>query len=233
MGRDKALIHLDGQALAARVAAALRAGGCGEVLAVGGDHAALAGLGLIPVADRWPGEGPLGGLATALAAALSTDPGSVLVIAPCDLLWPSATSTVALLDALAAAEVGWGTVGIDGRPLHDRPFAQLAAKDAACESGVDGAVPIVEGRPQWVHSAWRAEPGLVASVAALVDDGARRLSAVGEVATVVAVEGIDPAALLDADIPADLEPPGPRPRRARGGAARPAGPADDARHRRP
>ncbi|HXH59691.1 molybdenum cofactor guanylyltransferase [Iamia sp.] len=180
MGRDKALIEVDGQALAARVAAALRAGGCGEVLAVGGDHAALAGLGLLPVADRWPSEGPLGGLATALAAALTTDPGSVLVIAPCDLVRPSSTSTVALLDALAAAE-----------------------------PAVDGAVPLVDGRPQWIHSAWRAEPGLAASVAGLVERGARRLSTVGEVTTVVAVGGVGPSALLDADVPADLERPQP------------------------
>lgn len=182
MGRDKALIHLDGQALAARVAAALRAGGCGEVLAVGGDHTALARLGLSPVADRWPGEGPLGGLATALAAARTAAPGSVLVIAPCDLLRPSSASTVALLDALAAAE-------------------------AAVETPVDGAVPLIDGRPQWVHSAWWAGPGLTASVAGLVERGARRLSAVVEVTTVLTVTGVAPAALRDADVPADLERP--------------------------
>lgn len=178
MGRDKALIHLDGQALAARVAAALRAGGCGEVLAVGGDHTALARLGLSPVADRWPGEGPLGGLATALTAARTAAPGSVVVIAPCDLLWPSATSTVALLDALAAAE-----------------------------AAVDGAVPRVDGRLQWVHSAWWAGPGLTAAVADLVEGGARRLSAVADVTTVLTVPGVAPAALRDADVPADLERP--------------------------
>ena len=49
MGRDKALVEVDGRALALRVADALRRAGADPVAAVGGDLPALARLGL---ADR-------------------------------------------------------------------------------------------------------------------------------------------------------------------------------------
>lgn len=97
MGRDKALVEVDGVALARRVADALEAGGCTSVLAVGGDAAALGALGLDPVPDRWPGEGPLGGLATALGAASD---GDVLVLAPCDWRQPTAAVIAGLRRAL-------------------------------------------------------------------------------------------------------------------------------------
>ncbi|WCO69240.1 NTP transferase domain-containing protein [Iamia majanohamensis] len=114
MGRDKALIEVDGTALAVRVADALRAGGCHEVRAVGGDASALEALGLEVVPDAHPGEGPLGGLATALAAA---PPGAVLALAPCDLVAPDPAATAQLLGALAAAppEVDAVVPVVDGR----------------------------------------------------------------------------------------------------------------------
>ncbi|CAN5905537.1 hypothetical protein BH23ACT2_BH23ACT2_26500 [soil metagenome] len=69
MGRPKPLIDVDGVALAARPIEALRRGGAEAVALVGGDPAWAAQLGTGRVADRWPGEGPLGGLASALLAA--------------------------------------------------------------------------------------------------------------------------------------------------------------------
>jgi len=172
MGRDKALVEVDGVALAARVAAALRSGGCDAVLAVGGDAAALAALGLEPVADRWPGEGPLGGLATALAAATEVG-GDVLVLAPCDLVHPDAMAVADLRRALAADP--------------DVAAVAVAAGD----------------RVQWLPSVWRASTSLAGRVAAVVDDGARRLDAV---APVVAhrVVALDPDQVADADTPDDL-----------------------------
>lgn len=82
MGTDKALLEVGGVALAARVAAALRDAGAGEVLAVGGDESGLRALGCFDrmIADRWPGEGPLGGLLTAFGA---VEHDSVVVLA-CD-----------------------------------------------------------------------------------------------------------------------------------------------------
>ncbi len=67
MGTDKALLEIDGVALARRVRDALTIAGCQPVVAVGGDRAALQRLGLTVVDDQYPGEGPLGALITALA----------------------------------------------------------------------------------------------------------------------------------------------------------------------
>ncbi|CAN5427181.1 molybdenum cofactor guanylyltransferase [soil metagenome] len=100
MGRDKALLPYEGTAMAAHVAAALRTGGCDPVLAIGGDSCALAQLGLTTVPDLWPGEGPLGGVITALQHFADHD---VVVIAACDLPRVSASTVAALIGALVGA----------------------------------------------------------------------------------------------------------------------------------
>jgi molybdopterin-guanine dinucleotide biosynthesis protein A len=186
MGRDKALVEVGGRALAARVADALRAAGCGEVLAIGGDPRALGALGLTPVADRWPGQGPLAGLATALDAGAATGaPGAVddeaapvVVVAPCDLVHPAAEVVTALVTALVAAP-----------------------------TGVAVTVPEQGGRRFWLPSAWRAERSVREVVIALVEGGARRLDAVADAVRAVPVAGLDPDALRDADRPGDLPTP--------------------------
>ncbi len=66
MGRDKALVHVDGVAMARRVADALRAGGCSDVVAVGGVSGGLGALDLDVVDDRYQGAGPVGGVLTTL-----------------------------------------------------------------------------------------------------------------------------------------------------------------------
>lgn len=149
MGRDKALVEVDGVALARRVADAMAAAGCTHVHAIGGDAAALGALGLEPVPDRWPGEGPLGGLATALGVAAT---GDVVVVAPCDLLRPSAEILRRLIVALEADVVA------------------------------DVAAPRVDGGEEWVLAAWRADTRLADDVARLVETGSRRLSDVAAVA---------------------------------------------------
>ena len=79
MGRDKALLPFRGRPLAAAVADAV-AQAAGNVVLVG-DPARYAVLGLPSIPDRFPGEGPLGGILTALAA---TDSEWNLVTA-CDM----------------------------------------------------------------------------------------------------------------------------------------------------
>ena len=66
MGRDKALLELNGEALIVRVTELLElvADGC----AVIGDSIRLEGLALRTIGDDYPGAGPLGGIATALRA---------------------------------------------------------------------------------------------------------------------------------------------------------------------
>ena len=69
MGTDKAFIEVDGRALVDRLAKALTEAGANEVFVVGGDAIRIGRLGLEGVADRWPGEGPLGAVVTALERA--------------------------------------------------------------------------------------------------------------------------------------------------------------------
>lgn len=154
MGRDKALVEVDGVALARRVADALRAGGCDVVLAVGGDAPALGALGLAPVPDRWPGEGPLAGLATALAAA--ADRGAdVLVLAPCDLVRPDGPAVADLRRALAEAPAADAVAVAVGERVQWLPSGwnvsaevavRVAALVAAGARRLDAVEPVVTHR---------------------------------------------------------------------------------------
>ena len=84
MGRTKALIEVEGRPMARWVIAALEGVGCVEITAIGGDPDELAALDVTVVADDHPGEGPLGGIATALRSSASRPGADVLVVA-CDL----------------------------------------------------------------------------------------------------------------------------------------------------
>ena len=66
MGRDKALVEVDGTPWSLAPIEALQGSGAEPVVLVGGDAAALGRFGVEVVADRWPQEGPLAGMATAL-----------------------------------------------------------------------------------------------------------------------------------------------------------------------
>ena len=88
MGRTKALIDVDGLPMARRVETALRSGGCSDVVLIGGDPDELAVLGLPIVGDRHPGEGPVGGLLTAMNHFTGRD---VMVVA-CDIPYLTATA---------------------------------------------------------------------------------------------------------------------------------------------
>ena len=64
MGRNKALLRARGEPLVSIVARSV-AEAAGNI-AIVGDPAIYGGLGLRVVPDRYPGEGPLGGIITAL-----------------------------------------------------------------------------------------------------------------------------------------------------------------------
>lgn len=99
MGRDKALLPIDGVAMARRVADALVEAGAAEVLALGGDLTGLAEVGLDARADAEPGEGPFP--ATLHALQLAAHP--VVLVVSCDLVAPSADTMWQVVDALRAA----------------------------------------------------------------------------------------------------------------------------------
>jgi molybdopterin-guanine dinucleotide biosynthesis protein A len=79
MGTDKALLEIDSQPLAVRVASELRKS-CAEVSLVG-DPGRYGHLGLRVVPDAFPGEGPLAGIEAALSA---TSRENNLIVA-CDM----------------------------------------------------------------------------------------------------------------------------------------------------
>ena len=114
MGRDKALIEVEGVPMAKRVAAALAAGGADPALCVGGDQDALEALGLEWIPDDHPGEGPLGGFLTALAWAEGGFWDTVVVSA-CDHPWLDGETVENLLFGLIKAPLARPATGPDGR----------------------------------------------------------------------------------------------------------------------
>jgi molybdenum cofactor guanylyltransferase len=114
MGRDKALIEVDGSPLAKRVVDALAAGGADPVLCVGGDQIALEAMGLEWIPDDHPDEGPLGGFLTALAWAEASYWDTVVVSA-CDHPWLDGETVENLLFGLIKAPLARPATGPDGR----------------------------------------------------------------------------------------------------------------------
>lgn len=90
MGRDKTQISVAGTTLAHRVAQVLADAGCDPVVAIGGVHQPP----LASIADRFPGQGPLGGIITALGQFPSSDAVAVLAA---DLGTVDAASVQALI----------------------------------------------------------------------------------------------------------------------------------------
>jgi molybdopterin-guanine dinucleotide biosynthesis protein A len=139
MGRDKALLSFRGGALAESVARVVKEA-AGSVVLVGGGSVAE----FRAVPDLYPGEGPLGGILTALHHTQS----DWNLIAACDMPELKADFLARLLDA--ACESGADAVipeGPSGRPeplcavYHRRA---LAALDEAFRGGIRKVMTAVE-----------------------------------------------------------------------------------------
>jgi molybdopterin-guanine dinucleotide biosynthesis protein A len=129
MGRDKAFVVVDGDAMVVRVCRALERAGASRVVCVGGDREALSALGLVAIADDFEGAGPLGGV----LAALRDSTASVTVVSPCDLLDPRVEAFATLAAALERApdaRVAVPLVDGEWRPL---PCALRAGATADLE----------------------------------------------------------------------------------------------------
>jgi molybdopterin-guanine dinucleotide biosynthesis protein A len=117
MGRDKAFVEApDGRPLVLVAAEGLLAAGAGRVVVVGGDEAAVGALGLAWTPDLHPGEGPLGGIVTALRDA----PADPVVVVACDMpgfTEEVPTALVAALDRAPDADVALAAVGERLQPL--------------------------------------------------------------------------------------------------------------------
>ena len=118
MGREKALIEIDGVAMADRVATALEVAGCDPVVLVGGEPGSLAELGRRVIPDVHPGRrGPVAGIHAAVSG-LGAD--AVVVIA-CDLPGVTAHDVELLVGA-------WRT----GRPTPDAVVAHTGRREPLC-----------------------------------------------------------------------------------------------------
>jgi molybdopterin-guanine dinucleotide biosynthesis protein A len=122
MKRDKALLELGGVPMVLRIArlAEIHVASVAVVAPLG----RYASLGLLEVADHWPGEGPLGGIVTALGAS-SAD---WVLILGCDLPYLTAEWIERLisraLESTAQAIVPESSRGLD-------PLAAMYRKDCA------------------------------------------------------------------------------------------------------
>ncbi len=135
MGRDKAFVPFGGVPMARRVADVLVSAGCDPVVAVGGDAAGLAALGLGCVPDGWPGEGPVGGVLTALEHWPDAD---AVVVVACDLPRLGAATIESLIAALDGDAEALAAVAVTDRdePLCVawRPAASTVVR-AALDAG--------------------------------------------------------------------------------------------------
>ena len=175
MGRDKALLRISGRALAVVVADAMVAAGADRVVAMGGDRTALAAEGLTVVDDRYPGEGPLGGILTALD--YFQDSTQPVVVLACDLPTADPRNVAAVVEALG---------DLDGPAV---------------------AVPVVDGRRQWMHASWT--PATAPLLSAAFMDGERATWRAAEDSVdsglqILEVDGPVPTGFRDVDQPSDL-----------------------------
>jgi molybdopterin-guanine dinucleotide biosynthesis protein A len=138
MGTDKALLPVGGVPMVVIVAGALRRAGAREVVAVGGDRHGLEQVGLSWVADRWPGEGPLGGLITALEAATS----EVVAVLACDLADVTETAIRQVVEAVDDAAADAAVAEAGGR-RHPLLAAYRRRSQARLRTAFDGGVRAV------------------------------------------------------------------------------------------
>ena len=96
MGTDKAFVEVDGQPLVLRVVEALRSAGADPVATIGGDLDRLRALGVDAYPDREAGQGPLGGIVTALEVL----DAEIVFVAACDLIALSGEAVREVLDAM-------------------------------------------------------------------------------------------------------------------------------------
>ena len=179
MGTNKALVPLTPQPradpMAGVVAGVLTRAGLEPVILVGGDPEVGTQLGLEVVPDRWPGEGPLGGLASAVAWGASSAGVEIVVVAACDQPAVTPATIKGLVAALRAT--------------------------AAHEAALGAAVVSEGGEVNPFPSAWLSSAG--PALVALVDSGRRRAFDALTLKT-IAVERPG-AELTDLDTPEDLE----------------------------
>jgi len=132
MGRDKAFVAApDGRPLVQVAVDGLRRAGASAVVVVGGDQAAVEQLGLTWVADEHPGDGPLGGIVTALHRTTQ----DLVVVVACDMPGFAPEVPEALVSAAAASPDAGVSVAVIGE--RDQPLTACWRRRSA--------LPVLEG----------------------------------------------------------------------------------------
>ena len=104
MGTDKATFEVDGVKMANRVAVAAREAGADEVLMIGGPQSRAKSLEGTWKKDSFPGEGPLGGVITALKTAAHDS----VVVLSCDMPFITPAVISSLVRGLGDAQASVG-----------------------------------------------------------------------------------------------------------------------------
>ncbi len=105
-GADKALADLAGRPLLVRIIGVLRQSGVREVVVVG-SQTRYKKWSTRCIGDQWPGEGPLGGIVTALLCSLAAEPPpSWNLVVSCDMPFLTAEWLSYLGERAAASEAG-------------------------------------------------------------------------------------------------------------------------------
>lgn len=104
MGSDKATYEVDGSPMAVRVAQAAQSAGASEILLVGGTQARAKKLIGTWKKDAFPGEGPLGGVITALKTAAHDS----VVVLSCDMPFITDAVISSLVKGLGDAQASVG-----------------------------------------------------------------------------------------------------------------------------
>jgi molybdopterin-guanine dinucleotide biosynthesis protein A len=104
MGVDKATFEVDGIAMAQRVAQAAVEAGAQEIVLVGGTQAKAKNLTGVWKKDLFPGQGPLGGVITAVKSAQN----DAVVVLSCDMPFLTGSVITSLVNGLQDAQA---TVG--------------------------------------------------------------------------------------------------------------------------
>lgn len=136
---------------------------------------AVAGVGRpVPGTEHLVEDEPGSGPLGALLAALRWAGGDDVLVLGCDLVAPSASAMRYLVDELGA------------------------------DPAADVAVPVVGGREQWLHGAWRSSATTVDALQATYDGGERSVRGAARAVRVLRVQVDDDAPFADADRPEDL-----------------------------
>lgn len=104
MGTDKATLEVDGIPMATRVAQAATRAGADEILLIGGTQARAKKLQGTWKKDAYPGEGPLGGVITALKSATHDS----VVVLSCDMPFITDSVITSLVRGLSDAQASVG-----------------------------------------------------------------------------------------------------------------------------